>query len=59
MSDAELEAAYRRLRIELVLEQAARPVPRDHISPAQAERNWAVLDAAISKPRRYEPEEET
>lgn len=59
MSDAEVEAAYRRLRIELLLEQAARPVPRDHISPAQAERNWAVLAAAIDTPRRRETEEET
>lgn len=59
MSDAELAAARRRLMTELTLEQAARPVPRDHISPVQAERNWAVLAAAIGKPQRYEPEEET
>lgn len=71
MGDAELEAAYRRLMVELTLEQAARPVPRrdipEHraatyglpVTVAQANRNWAVLEAATGKPRRRGTEEET
>jgi hypothetical protein len=65
-TDADVKAAHKRFLVELLLEQAAPPV-RSHqggvlgssaygrpVSGAQADRNFAVLEAAISRPRRRE-----
>jgi hypothetical protein len=69
-TDAELKAAHKRFLVELLLEQAAPPVRSDRarsgpldsseygqpISDAQADRNYAVLEAAISTRHHYDPD---